>query len=175
VRIDNHKTAVGQGARPWGQVNEAYLRYSVPFVVCGVGMEVRGCAEVVQVVHAGRVVAEHPRHSRAQVVLDPAHYEGPCDARVAPDFVVRLHAGTVLAGMGSEDREAVPALVELLQAGEVPDRKLAALTLGYLGPAAAAAVPALLLAVRDAAEGVRKMAHVALDRIGPPTPRAEAA
>jgi hypothetical protein len=57
----------------------------------------------------------------------------------------------------------------------VPDRKLAALTLGYLGQATAAGVPALLLAVRDADEGVRKMARVALDRIGPPAPRAEAA
>jgi hypothetical protein len=58
--------------------------YSVPFVLCGLAVEVRGCAEVVQVLHAGRVVAEHPRHSRARVVLDPAHYEGPGDARVAP-------------------------------------------------------------------------------------------
>ena len=58
--------------------------YSVPFVLCGLQVEVRGCAEVVQVLHEGRVVAEHPRHSRARVVLDPAHYEGPGDARVAP-------------------------------------------------------------------------------------------
>jgi HEAT repeat protein len=77
--------------------------------------------------------------------------------------------------MGTQAREAVPALVELLQAGAAQDRKLAALALGYLGQAAADAVPALRLAVRDADEGVRKMARVALDRIGPPTVRAEAA
>jgi len=58
--------------------------YSVPFVLCGLAVEVRGCAEVVQVLHAGRVVAEHPRHSRARVVLDPRHYEGPGDERVTP-------------------------------------------------------------------------------------------
>jgi transposase len=58
--------------------------YSVPFVLCGLAVEVRGCAEVVQVLHQGRVVAEHPRHSRARLVLDPSHYQGPGDERVAP-------------------------------------------------------------------------------------------
>ena len=58
--------------------------YSVPFVLCGLTVEVRGCAEVVQVLHAGQVVAEHPRHSRQRLLLDPAHYEGPGDERVAP-------------------------------------------------------------------------------------------
>jgi transposase len=56
--------------------------YSVPFVLCGLRVEVRGCAEVVQVLHQGQVVAEHPRHSRARLLLDPAHYEGPGDERV---------------------------------------------------------------------------------------------
>jgi transposase len=58
--------------------------YCVPFVLCGLAVEVRGGAEVVQVLHAGRVVAEHPRHSRARLVLEPSHYEGPGDERVAP-------------------------------------------------------------------------------------------
>jgi transposase len=58
--------------------------YSVPFVLCGLPVEVRGCAELVQVLHEGRVVAEHPRHSRARLLLQPAHYEGPGDERVAP-------------------------------------------------------------------------------------------
>lgn len=58
--------------------------YSVPFLLCGLAVELHGCAEVVQVLHQGRVVAEHPRHSRARLVLDPSHYEGPGDERVAP-------------------------------------------------------------------------------------------
>jgi transposase len=58
--------------------------YSVPFVLCGLAVEVRGCADVVQVLHQGRVAAEHPRHSRQRLLLDPAHYEGPGDDRVAP-------------------------------------------------------------------------------------------
>jgi len=58
--------------------------YSVPFVYCGRVVEVRGGAEVVQVLSDGQVVAEHPRHSRQRLLLDPAHYEGPGDDRVAP-------------------------------------------------------------------------------------------
>jgi transposase len=58
--------------------------YSVPFLCCGRAVEVRGGAEVVQVLHEGRVVAEHPRHSRQRLLLDPAHYDGPGDERVAP-------------------------------------------------------------------------------------------
>lgn len=58
--------------------------YSVPFVLCGLQVEVRGCAEVVQVLSEGQVRAEHPRHSRQRLLLNPAHYEGPGDERVAP-------------------------------------------------------------------------------------------
>lgn len=58
--------------------------YSVPFVLCGLGVEVRGCACVVQVLHDGQVVAQHPRHSRVRLLLNPAHYEGPGDERVMP-------------------------------------------------------------------------------------------
>jgi len=65
-------------------VNFEGRAYSVPFVLCGLAVEVRGCAASVQVVHDGRVVAEHPRGSRERVVLDPAHYDGPGDDRVAP-------------------------------------------------------------------------------------------
>jgi hypothetical protein len=56
----------------------------VPFLCCGQAVEVRGGAEVVQVLHHGTVVAEHPRHSRQRLLLDPAHYDGPGDDRVAP-------------------------------------------------------------------------------------------
>jgi hypothetical protein len=58
--------------------------YSVPLVRCGLAVEVRGCAAVVQVLHDGRAVVEHPRHSRQRLLLDPAHYDGPGDDRVAP-------------------------------------------------------------------------------------------
>src|SRR5262245_25008394 len=58
--------------------------YSVPFVLAGLQVQVHGCAEVVQVWHQGQVVAEHPRHSRQRLLLQPAHYDGPGDERVMP-------------------------------------------------------------------------------------------
>jgi len=57
--------------------------YSVPFVLCGLSVEVRGGAGVVQVLHDGRVVAEHRRGTPERIVLDPSHYEGPGDSRVS--------------------------------------------------------------------------------------------
>jgi hypothetical protein len=78
--------------------------YSVPFVCCGRAVEVRGGAEVVQVWHDGRVVAEHPRHSRQRLLLDPAHYDGPGDDRVAPP--------TPLGKLGRRLQEIVAQPVE---------------------------------------------------------------
>lgn len=65
-------------------VNFDNRTYSVPFVLVDRPVEVRGCAEVVQVIHEGRVVAEHRRHTKETLVLDPKHYEGPGDDRVEP-------------------------------------------------------------------------------------------
>jgi len=51
-------------------------RYSVPFAWFDQRVEVHGCAQVVQVLAGGRVVAEHPRRGRERIVIDPRHYEG---------------------------------------------------------------------------------------------------
>jgi transposase len=58
--------------------------YSVPFRLCGLAVEVRGCGDVVQVWHDGQVVAEHPRRTQERLLLDPSHYEGEGDERVIP-------------------------------------------------------------------------------------------
>jgi transposase len=58
--------------------------YSVPFRLCGLAVEVRGCGGVVQVWHDGQVVAEHPRRTPERLLLDPSHYEGEADERVIP-------------------------------------------------------------------------------------------
>lgn len=57
--------------------------YSVPFALCGLAVEVHGCADVVQVWHDGQVVAQHPRHTEQRLLLEPAHYDGPSTERVA--------------------------------------------------------------------------------------------
>lgn len=59
-------------------------RYSVPFELMDRQVEVRGCALVVQVVHDGAVVAEHPRRSPERILIDPAHYQGEPTADVLP-------------------------------------------------------------------------------------------
>lgn len=56
--------------------------YSVPFVHALTEVEVRGCAAVVQIWAAGRVVAVHPRGTAARNVFDPAHWEGADTERV---------------------------------------------------------------------------------------------
>ena len=53
-------------------VNFEGRSYSVPFVLVGKTVEVRGCAEVIQFFHDGRMVAEHPRHTRERL-LAQAH------------------------------------------------------------------------------------------------------
>jgi hypothetical protein len=78
--------------------------YSVPFTLCGLTVEVRGGAEVVHVLSDGKVVAEHPRHSRQRLVIDPAHYDGPGDERVS--------APVPLGRMGRKLQEIVALPVE---------------------------------------------------------------
>jgi hypothetical protein len=56
--------------------------YSAPFHFAGQEVELRGCAETVQVWAEGQVVAEHPRPTRARVIFDPRHWEGPSMERV---------------------------------------------------------------------------------------------
>jgi transposase len=56
--------------------------YSVPFPHARQEVEVRGCAEVIQVWSDGKLRAEHPRGTRSRLLIDPAHYEGPSTDRV---------------------------------------------------------------------------------------------
>jgi len=59
-------------------------RYSVPFALLGQRVEVRGCAQAVQVSAGGALVAQHPRHGRERIVIEPRHYEGEATTRVLP-------------------------------------------------------------------------------------------
>ncbi len=57
-------------------------QYSVPFRFVGRRVEVRGCAERVQMLGEGAIVAMHPRYGEERIVIDPAHYEGEDTATV---------------------------------------------------------------------------------------------
>ena len=57
-------------------------QYSVPFPLVGSDVLVRGCHGRVQALHDYKVVADHPRHTAALVVIDPAHFDGASTDRV---------------------------------------------------------------------------------------------
>lgn len=65
-------------------VNAENHTYSVPFTLVNRQVEVRGCADRLQILSEGRIVAEHPRKTERLLVIDPEHYEGPGDERVLP-------------------------------------------------------------------------------------------
>ena len=54
----------------------------MPFRYAELEVEVRGCAEQVQMWADGAVIAAHPRHTRSRLLIEPSHYEGPGDDRV---------------------------------------------------------------------------------------------
>src|SRR5262245_34348679 len=58
--------------------------HSVPFRLCGLAVEVRGCCGTVQVWHDGQVVAQHPRGTPGRLLIDQARYDGEADGRVIP-------------------------------------------------------------------------------------------
>lgn len=63
----------------------------MPIALIGRSVEVRGCAESVQVLADAHVVAEHQRHTRERIVLNPAFYDAPSTARVtAPPPLGRM-------------------------------------------------------------------------------------
>jgi hypothetical protein len=75
-------------------------QYSVPFAHIGERVEVRGCTGTVQILKDCRVLAIHRRHTKARLVIDPAHYDGPSTARVlAPPPLGRM--GTKIMAMAT--------------------------------------------------------------------------
>lgn len=79
---------------------------------------------------------------------------------------VRVYAAVRLGSPGRADGAAVSALVGLLRSEAMIDRRVAALALGKVGPAAREAVPALLEAMGASDDGgFRAFAAEAISRI----------
>ncbi len=57
-------------------------QYPVPFIHVGRQVEVRGCAGKVQILAAGSIIREYPRHTPERVLVDPSCYEGESTERV---------------------------------------------------------------------------------------------
>lgn len=58
--------------------------YPVPFAYVDQQVEVRGCADTVQILAEGHIVREYPRRTPNLVLVDPSCYEGPATDRVLP-------------------------------------------------------------------------------------------
>jgi transposase len=58
--------------------------YPVPFCYVGQQVEIRGCADKVQILAGGDVVREYPRGTSERVLIDPSCYEGEATDRVLP-------------------------------------------------------------------------------------------
>ena len=66
-------------------------QYSVPFHLVREHVEVHGCAQTVQFLHGGNIVAEHERGTPERILINPMHYEGPSTDRVnAPQPLGRM-------------------------------------------------------------------------------------
>ena len=59
-------------------------QYPVPFRYVGRHVEVRGCAETVQIFFADRLLREYPRRTPEKILVDPSCYEGRATSRVFP-------------------------------------------------------------------------------------------
>jgi len=67
-----------------GMVRFESREYAVPFRYVGQRVEVRGCAEQVQILAEGQVVRQYARKTRERVLIDPSCYEGAATERVLP-------------------------------------------------------------------------------------------
>jgi transposase len=109
--------SVSRPVQPDCTVHFESRQYSVPFVLTGRTVEVRGCTETVQILHDGRVVAEHRRGTKERLLLDPRHYEGAGDDRVRPPqplgAMARKLAEIALAPVEQRPLDLYAALTEV--------------------------------------------------------------
>lgn len=59
-------------------------QYSVPFAYVGQMVEIRGCHATVQILSDCKILASHPRHTEARIVIDQKHFDGEATDRVLP-------------------------------------------------------------------------------------------
>lgn len=79
--------------------------YSVPFHLSWKRVEVRGCAETIEVYYDGRLQATHPRGTKEKLLINPDHYEGKATEDRLPPFP--------LGRMGSRIMELVTQEVDI--------------------------------------------------------------
>lgn len=75
-------TVVQREVQRDGLVNFEGHQYAVPIRTAGLLVEVRGCADKVQLYHRDALLKEYPRGTRELLLIDPSCYEGEGDDRV---------------------------------------------------------------------------------------------
>lgn len=85
-------------------------RYSVPFPWVGREVEVLGTLAHVVIRSGGLELARHPRHTRARLLLDPSHYEGPSTDRVLRPTPLGHRARLQIAGLAGPSGNGIPGL-----------------------------------------------------------------
>ena len=86
-------TVVQREVQRDGLVNFEGRQYAVPFREVGRLVEVRGCADQVQLWRGEELLRHYPRHSEARLLIDPSCYDGAGDDRVlAPQPLGRMGA-----------------------------------------------------------------------------------
>jgi hypothetical protein len=82
-------------------------QYSVPYTCARSTVEVRGCADAVEIYRRGERLACFPRGTQCRLLIDQAHYEGPSDERViAPAPLGRI--GRKIVGPRSWESSEIP-------------------------------------------------------------------
>jgi transposase len=87
-------------------------RYSVPFPWVGRDVEVLGVLRHVVIRGAGEEIARHPRHTKALLVIDPAHFEGDSTDRVIRPTPLGARARLQLLGLSGPSRDVFLRLPE---------------------------------------------------------------
>ena len=82
-------------------------RYSVPFAWVGRHVDVWGTLTHVVIRGAGEELARHARGTRARLLIDPGHYEGPSTDRIERPTPLGRRARLQLAGLSSASRSAL--------------------------------------------------------------------
>ncbi|SCY88012.1 Mu transposase domain-containing protein [Desulfoluna spongiiphila] len=59
-------------------------QYTVPFQYVKDQVEIRGCADQIQLLADGKIIQEYPRHTAERILIDERCYEGPATDRVVP-------------------------------------------------------------------------------------------
>lgn len=82
-------------------------RYSVPFAWVGRHVDVWGTLEHVVVRGASSEIARHARSTKARLLINPDHYEGPSTDRVERPTPLGRRARLQVAGLSSSSRHAL--------------------------------------------------------------------